>query len=241
MIKGIFFDFGNTIIDEKPFIYGAQMGAVKYVKARLNLEETEEKLYQKLRNTPMLPAGHPYYLQPKDKEYFVRKIWMTEFAKSCGMKETGNLGEELLAAYDNGASRSDCLIDNAVKVLRDLSGDYSLCIISNGYAGFIHATLDFYSLRGYFKKVIISQEVNLEKPDPAIFRLALDYCGIKAAEAVMVGDSYKADVEGPGKLGMKTCWVNPEKKEPPGDKHDFMVKSIGELPAILYNFKEGEV
>lgn len=233
MIRGVFFDFGNTIVDEKPFISGAQMGVVRYVKDKLNLRETDEELYAKLRNTPQLPAGHPLRLQPKDREYHVRRIWMTEFAKSCGMKENGRLGDELMVAYDNGAKHSDCLIKNAGEILRKLSKNYCLCIISNGYAGFIYATLDFHNLRRYFKKIIISQEVNLEKPAPEMFYLALDSCGIEPGEAMMVGDSYEADVKGAKAVGMKACWVNPDCKEPPGADYDFMIKDISELPGIL--------
>ena len=104
------------------------------------------------------------------------------------------------------------MIGNAKGTLQELAENYNLSIISNGYAGFVYATLDFYNLRKYFTKIIISQEVNIEKPDPRIFYLALNYYNIQPEQAMMVGDSYESDICGPKSLGMKTCWVNPEKK-----------------------------
>ncbi|MGH2427822.1 MAG: HAD family hydrolase [Candidatus Limnocylindria bacterium] len=54
----------------------------------------------------------------------------------------------------------------------------------------------------YVDFVLASAAVGLAKPDPAFFRLALDTAGVSAHEAIMVGDSYRADVEGARAAGM---------------------------------------
>jgi len=234
-MKAIVFDFGGTIVVEKPFIYAAQMGAVRYVKNTLHLFNPEEELYKKLRNTPHLPSGHPLLREVKDREYYDRRQWLIDFARSCGMEgEDDSLGNTLLQAYDNAAKRSNTLDKKTVMTLRNLKQEgYMLYILSNGYAGFVHATIDFYDIRKCFRKIIVSQEVNVEKPDPKIFYLTIDDCRIQPCEAMMVGDSYTADIQGAKGIGMKTCWVNVENDPPPGNEHDFIIENVAQLPGVL--------
>ncbi|MFN2488317.1 MAG: HAD family hydrolase [Actinomycetota bacterium] len=58
-------------------------------------------------------------------------------------------------------------------------------------------------LEGFFDEVILSNEVGLRKPDPAIFRLALERLDVEAALAVFV-DDHPGHLEPAGDLGMKT-------------------------------------
>ena len=53
-----------------------------------------------------------------------------------------------------------------------------------------------------FRDIIVSGEVKLLKPDPAIYWLALDRFGLKPAEALFVDDR-KINVEGAEAVGMK--------------------------------------
>jgi putative hydrolase of the HAD superfamily len=46
------------------------------------------------------------------------------------------------------------------------------------------------------------------KPDPSIFLVALEQLGASPAEAVMVGDSYKDDIEGARALGMRAILLD---------------------------------
>ena len=52
--------------------------------------------------------------------------------------------------------------------------------------------------------VVLSSEVGKRKPHPAIFERALAELGIKAGEAVFVGDRLEADVVGASRVGMRT-------------------------------------
>jgi FMN hydrolase / 5-amino-6-(5-phospho-D-ribitylamino)uracil phosphatase len=52
------------------------------------------------------------------------------------------------------------------------------------------------------------------KPDPTIFRKALDQLGVEAAEAAMVGDHVQDDVEGAQALGMRAVLIDREDRYP---------------------------
>ncbi|MBF0627265.1 MAG: HAD family hydrolase [Magnetococcales bacterium] len=55
----------------------------------------------------------------------------------------------------------------------------------------------------------------ISKPDPALYRQALDSCGVSPGEAVMVGDTYEMDIAPAMRLGMKSVWLlhRPEKEK----------------------------
>jgi HAD superfamily hydrolase (TIGR01509 family) len=84
--------------------------------------------------------------------------------------------------------------------------------------------------------VIASGAVGLSKPDPAFFRLAATRVGVPPGEAVMVGDSYRADVQGAQSAGMHGILIRrPEwsdRREPvPAEAR--VIASLSELPAIV--------
>ena len=56
--------------------------------------------------------------------------------------------------------------------------------------------------------IIVSEEAGYRKPDPRIFRDALEAMGLAAPEQVMfVGDNPAADIDGAKRFGMKAAWV----------------------------------
>ncbi|MBQ0819903.1 HAD family hydrolase [Microvirga sp. HBU67558] len=56
--------------------------------------------------------------------------------------------------------------------------------------------------------VILSYEVGLVKPDPAIFRLVCDRLGLQPAEILFVGDTPSADIDGPRAIGMPAMLIS---------------------------------
>jgi HAD superfamily hydrolase (TIGR01509 family) len=58
-------------------------------------------------------------------------------------------------------------------------------------------------LPGLVDGVVLSYRAGAVKPDPEIFRRALDLLGVPAAEALMVGDSWRADGGAAG-IGIRT-------------------------------------
>ncbi|MBS7390671.1 MAG: HAD family hydrolase [Fibrobacter sp.] len=52
--------------------------------------------------------------------------------------------------------------------------------------------------------VIISGEVHVRKPDPEIFKIALERLGTKAEETLFVGDDPERDIRGATSVDMQT-------------------------------------
>ena len=74
--------------------------------------------------------------------------------------------------------------------------------------------------------VILSYEVGMVKPDPAIFQLACDTLGVDPASAVMVGDNAADD--GGSALGVRTYFVD---LAPVGQRPDALVNVLRQVTA----------
>lgn len=74
----------------------------------------------------------------------------------------------------------------------------------------------------YIDVTVTSGEIGVDKPDPRIFQAALKRAGVKAAEAVLVGDQYKNDILGARGVGMKGILI---------DRHN-MFSDITDCPRL---------
>jgi FMN phosphatase YigB (HAD superfamily) len=75
--------------------------------------------------------------------------------------------------------------------------------------GRVAQALDAAGLRHYFDVVIDSALVGLEKPDPGIFRAALEALAVAPEEALYVGDLYEVDVLGAQAAGIRAILFAP--------------------------------
>lgn len=103
------------------------------------------------------------------------------------------------------------LFDDSIPTLESLqplrSNGTVMGIISN-WEDWLDTLLAHLSIDRYFDFAIISAGVQLEKPDPAIFHAALDRAGVAAGEALHVGDSVHADIEGALAVGITPVLID---------------------------------
>lgn len=88
-----------------------------------------------------------------------------------------------------------------------------LGIVSNS-DGRVEEALAASGLRDYFDVVIDSSLIGVEKPDPAIFRAALNALGVGPEEALYVGDLYEVDVVGARAAGIEAVLLAPSSPGP---------------------------
>ncbi len=94
------------------------------------------------------------------------------------------------------------------QLLKKLRAKYKLGLVSNfAYAPGFWRILRRFKLTGFFDAIVVSGELGLRKPHEKIFQEALDKLDANPEDAVFVGDSLKADVNGAKKLGLKTILV----------------------------------
>ncbi len=89
-------------------------------------------------------------------------------------------------------------------------------------------------LVGVFDSVITSEKVGLYKPDPEIFRIALEEFGAKACDSLHIGDNLRIDVAGSNKAGIGSIWYNRRNKRPVDGIHPmFTISDMEEVLEIV--------
>jgi putative hydrolase of the HAD superfamily len=112
--------------------------------------------------------------------------------------------------------------------LRDAG--FRLAVISNS-DGSVEGMLDRLGLKSHLEFVIDSKVVGVEKPDPQIFRMALERSGADPAKSVYVGDMFHIDVVGARGVGIDAVLVDPAGLN--GARACRRVREFAELPSLL--------
>ena len=203
--KAIFFDAGDTLItipasheimqaylSERAFPHDS-------VQLRSILDEAINQFYNHktgYSNEAVTPAS--------DREFWVKiyrfimerlgaeRYWSDEAIWRCC--------HELYDAYV--APEYYALFDDVEEVTQELlRRGFRLGVVSN-FARTLDAIFARHGIRDRFDPFIVSTEVGLEKPNPAIFRLALDRAGLAASDVLYVGDHETNDLWAPAQVGI---------------------------------------
>lgn len=116
------------------------------------------------------------------------------------------------------------------EALRRLSKRYKLALLSNTLSDTPRIVLQQSRLIDYFDVVVCSRDLGIRKPNPRIFLYVLKKLGVEAEEAVHVGDSLEADVEGASAAGMRAIWVRGAEAS---SWTGTAIRSVCELPELL--------
>jgi HAD superfamily hydrolase (TIGR01509 family) len=134
-----------------------------------------------------------------------------ELARRCGAEMGGAVANR--RGGDRGRRIASEFLSNAAAafarnrpVLEALKERYRLGIVSNFY-GNLEAVCQTAGLASLFEVMVDSQQIGIEKPDPAIFLAALDALQAPPRTAVFVGDSLRRDREGSQRAGMDFIWI----------------------------------
>lgn len=125
------------------------------------------------------------------------------------LEETGFSGDpdEMNRAYFEFLGEGGALYPGALAMIKKLSGDFSLYLITNGNAVSQFSRLDRSGLRPYFKDVFVSEAVGVGKPDPRYFQYVAEHIpGFEKEKAVVIGDSLSSDIKGAFNAGLKSIW-----------------------------------
>jgi FMN hydrolase / 5-amino-6-(5-phospho-D-ribitylamino)uracil phosphatase len=95
------------------------------------------------------------------------------------------------------------LYPDTVRALADLKRDYTLVALTNG-----NADLRVAGVAEYFSDCISPAQSGVQKPDPRMFKVALERAGAVPERAVHVGDHPLYDIEGARRASVRGIWVN---------------------------------
>lgn len=118
------------------------------------------------------------------------------------------------------------------ETLSYLENKYTLHLITNGFKEASITKVDTCGLRKYFKTIVISELIGVNKPDPKIFDHAIHHTETQKAQSLMIGDNLDADIRGALRYGMDAVYFNPIRQIKPADI-PYEIHCLSELQSIF--------
>lgn len=146
--------------------------------------------------------------------------------------EHPELSHQMEVEYIKRSPHKTNLFPGTIEVLEYLQESYEMHIITNGFSEVQDVKLDKSGLKPFFKSVITSEAVGVNKPDLKIFLHALHSTGAERKSSVMIGDNLEADIRGARRVGMYQVYFNPERM-PHSDKVTAEITDLSQLKTLL--------
>lgn len=146
-----------------------------------------------------------------------------------GIADTA-LREDLLQAY----RVLDCYPEVPVVLARLQRAGMKTAILSNGSPAMLAAAVEGSGLRGLLDAVLSVEDVGVYKPDPRVYRLAVERIGV-AAERVSFQSSNAWDAVAAAAFGFRVAWINrfgQRRERLPAQPHAELA-TLAELPPLL--------
>ncbi len=201
----------------------------------------DDTIYARAMHTALRALGGIFTDQEFDEVY--RSARAAQAGSFRGLLARRFLGPDAdMGALEAEASKHwtyppEALHDDVRPCLDALAGRYRLGIIANQPSA-VKDAMRRDGLDGYFEVWGVSDDVGLEKPDPALFVYVLKEAGVEPPRSVMVGDRLDYDVRPAKAAGMYAVWVL--RGEAPDDptpaqlaEADAAIRGVDELPATL--------
>ncbi len=194
MIKAVIFDLDNTLLDFVKMKYQAVRAAV-HAMIEAGLKVAEEKSFERI-------------IQLYQEHGWENQQVLDDFL----MEVEGKVNNKYLAAgvvaYRRNREASLRAYPNVNRTLVKLiKMGIRLAVVSDAPSREAWLRIYYLNLHHIFDLVITHDDTGVHKPSPKPFQLALDTLGIKANEALMVGDWPERDMVGAGKLGIRSIFA----------------------------------
>lgn len=227
MTRAIFFDVDFTLIYPGPTFQGE--GYARFC--------ADERLEIDVARFDEAVAAASFILDEIEEQVYDPNLFVHYTATI--IEHMGGRGANVIRAaeriYEQWASNHHFEIyDDVAPVLAELAaGGFVLGVISNSHRS-LEAFKTHFKLDSLIGTTISSAEHGFMKPHRSIFEAALQRARVNAADAVMVGDSLKADIEGARAAGMRGILLRRSGEKPAALAPDIaLITSLYELRNVL--------
>lgn len=163
------------------------------------------------------------------------KLKVERFKRLSDSLNTSFDENKFAKAYMEHLADQSFLFDQSMELIANLHENYRLAIVTNGLQAVQSKRIRKSIIANYFEAIVISEEVQLSKPNPKIFEYTLSCLKhTDKSSVLLVGDSLTSDIQGGINFGIDTCWYNPSKlKNSTNTVPTYQISSLTELNSIL--------
>lgn len=222
MIKAIFFDFDQTIMDRD--------AAIDHF-----IHDQYERLFQSH------PINKELFIQQfiklDDNGYVWKDIVYEKLIREWALPYSV---EQLVADYEENFKKFVVGFENYESILKELKKQgYLLGLITNGRVDFQRNNINQLNLESILDCIVVSDEVGMKKPNKEIFLYALDLLNVSSKEAIYVGDHIINDVQASKAVGMIS--VLKQDSIIKSLQADFTIHQLDELLDIVQTLRKNSV
>ncbi len=230
MIEIVFFDAGDTLLRPHPSFEELFSRAVQEWGHEVSPEKVGEvraRLAPHLVDIAEETGVQNPSLSAEDSRTFWSYLYR-RFLEELSIDDAA-LVARLFEVFSSSASYR--LYDDVTPALVGVKGaGLRLGLISN-FESWLEDMLIEMELGGVFDPSIISGNEGIEKPDPELYRIAIDRAGVQAARAVHVGDSPAMDIAPAMEVGMHAVLLDRTGRYPDAPGH--RITSLDQLGTLI--------
>ena len=206
-IRAIFFDAGNTLIYPRADELAQDLTTQRYPASVEDFYAAERVGKQKLDEWlwPQIRKGEV----PKTIDHYYWGEYLRALMERIGAPESehGRLIKRVADGFRNIQLWSLVMPETPPFLASLRQQGYYLGVISNS-VGTMEEQLNRLGLAKYFRTILDSAIVGVEKPHPEIFQIALKRAEAQSSEAVFVGDTHATDIGGAQLAGLKGVLID---------------------------------
>jgi len=201
-IRFVYFDLDDTLLDHQH----AEREALADLRNRylevfgtLSVDELQERYHA---------INRPLWRRYAEGQIDKQTVKQSRFEDLVADLNAGHANARLIGRYYlQRYAEHWQFVDGARETYRSVAERRPVGILTNGFAEVQAEKLDrFPLLSDRAEQIVVSEEIGVLKPDPAIFAHATRQAGVEADEILYVGDSRGSDVEGGRRAGWRTAW-----------------------------------
>ncbi len=229
--KAVFFDAGETLVHPAPSfpeLFASVVTREGHPRRPVDIAEGLTLISDAFER-----AAHENVLwttSPERSQRFWGAVY-ERFLDVLGIPDGTGLTDTLYREFTDLANYAT-FADVAPVLARLRDDGLRLGIVSN-FEPWLEELLHRLELSAFFDVRVISGIEGMEKPDPAIFRLALERAGMAAEDAVYVGDIPDFDVAPAAALGMFPVLIDRRGRHEGFEGPGIRIASMQELPGVL--------
>jgi putative hydrolase of the HAD superfamily len=227
--EAVFFDAGETLVHPHPTFPDLFASILAREGYDVDAETIRGRIHVVADRFAKAAADNELWTTSPEKS---RRFWHDVygiFFEHLGIANPNGLIDVVYAEFTDLANYA--LFDDVVPVLDRLAAaGLTLGVVSN-FEEWLERLLERLGVRSYFEVRVISGREGLEKPDPAIFELAMSRAGVEPGGSVYVGDNPEFDVEPALGLGMFPVLIDRRDRYPGATSA--RIRGLDELPEVL--------
>jgi putative hydrolase of the HAD superfamily len=227
--SAVFFDAGETLVHPHPSFPDLFATVLRREGHDVDPQTIHERVHVVSdRFRAAADAQELWTTSPARSRRFWHEVYSI-FLADLGIPAGNGLVDTVYREFTDLANYA--LFDDVRPVLERLrDAGLTLGIISN-FEEWLDRLLEVLGVRSSFDVRVISGIEGMEKPDPGMFRLALERAGVEASAAVYVGDNPELDVEPALAVGMFPILIDRRGRYP--DAAGPRLTSLARLPDVL--------